>query len=113
MKDTRGRFVSYPIRLSLLYSTPYLLLGTIASLWGIVLTVIGLREVHNTSTGKSVAAVLIPAGVAILLAIGAIAMGAFAAANWSIPFLSRSSQSQTLSNEVWQPWKTTLPRSTP
>ena len=92
------RVVSYSSVTSLFNAIPFL--GTIASLWGIVLTVIGLREVHNTSTGKSVAAVLMPVGVAILLAIGAIAMGAFAAANWSIPFLSKSSQSQALSTDV-------------
>ena len=92
------RVVSYSSVTSLFNAIP--VVGTIASLWGIVLTVIGLREVHNTSTGKSVAAVLMPVGVAILLAIGAIAMGAFATANWSIPFLSKSSQSQALSTEV-------------
>lgn len=92
------RVVSYSSVTSLFNAIP--VAGTIASLWGIVLTVIGLREVHNTSTGKSVAAVLIPVGFVALLAIGAIAMGAFAAANWSIPFLSQSSQSQTLSNDI-------------
>jgi len=92
------RVVSYSSVTSLFNAIP--VVGTIASLWGIVLTVIGFREVHNTSTGKSVAAVLIPVGVAILLAIGAIVMGVFAAANWGIPFPSQSSLSKTSSNDV-------------
>ena len=92
------RVVSYSSVTSLFNAIP--VVGAIASLWGIALTVIGLREVHNTSAGRSVAAVLIPAGVAILLAIGAITMGALAATNWAIPFLSRTSQSQTLSNDI-------------
>jgi hypothetical protein len=92
------RVASYSSVTSLFNAIP--VLGAIASLWGIVLTVIGLREVHKTSTGKSVAAVLIPVGLAILLAVGAIAMGAFAVTNWAMRPLSQSARSQTPQTDV-------------
>jgi hypothetical protein len=41
--------------------------GNLVSLWTLVLTVIGLRETHNVTTGKSVAAVLIPTGVLVFI----------------------------------------------
>ena len=44
-------------------------LGQIASLWGLYLGVIGLRETHETSTGKAAAAVLIPFSVLALLGV--------------------------------------------
>jgi hypothetical protein len=42
-------------------------IGWIASLYGIYLAIVGVREVHNTSTGKAAIVVLIPALVVILL----------------------------------------------
>jgi hypothetical protein len=42
-------------------------IGWIASLYGIYLAIMGIREVHNTSTGKAVIVVLIPAVVVFLL----------------------------------------------
>jgi hypothetical protein len=45
--------------------------GSIASLWSLVLTVIGLRETHKTSTGKSIIAVVIPLILVVLIAVGA------------------------------------------
>ncbi len=52
------------------------IVGSLASLWGLVLTVIGLRETHKTTTGSAVLAVAIPAGVAALLSIIALISGA-------------------------------------
>jgi hypothetical protein len=45
------------------------IIGLIASLYGIYLAIIGIREVHNTTTGKAAIVVLIPAVVVILLAL--------------------------------------------
>jgi hypothetical protein len=42
-------------------------IGWIASLYGIYLAIMGIREVHNTSTGKAAIVVLIPAVVVLLL----------------------------------------------
>ena len=41
----------------------------IGGIWSLVMTVIGLREAHETSTGKAVAAVLIPMFFMLLLAV--------------------------------------------
>ncbi len=67
------RVVSYSSVPSLFNAVP--IVGSIASLWSIVLTVIGLREIHKTSTEKSVAAVLLPAVVAIVLVLVVAALG--------------------------------------
>ncbi len=42
-------------------------IGWIASLYGIYLAIVGVREVHNTSTGKAAIVVLIPAVIILLL----------------------------------------------
>jgi len=53
----------------------------IAGIWGIVCTVIGLKVVHRTSTGKAIAAVLLPGVVCCCVPIALlIGIGAFAAA---------------------------------
>lgn len=93
------RVVSYSSVTSLFNAIP--VVGTVASLWGIVLTVIGLREIHNTSTGKSVAALLIPLGVVIILGLG-VGLKALRSEgiSRSTSLLSRSTQSQTLTNDV-------------
>jgi hypothetical protein len=55
------------------YSTVTLLvswipfIGWIAGLYGVYLEIVGIREMHNTTTGKAALIVLIPAAVAILL----------------------------------------------
>jgi hypothetical protein len=57
-------------------------IGWIASLYGIYLAIVGMREVHSTTTGKAAIVVLIPAAVVILLvllfaaAIAALFLGA-------------------------------------
>ena len=45
------------------------IVGTIASLWALYLGTIGLRETHETSTGKAAAAVLTPPLVFVLLGV--------------------------------------------
>ena len=42
-------------------------IGWIASLYGIYLAIVGIREVHTTTTGKAALVVLIPVAVIILL----------------------------------------------
>ncbi len=49
-------------------------IGWIASLYGIYLAIVGVREVHNTSTGKAAIVVLIPAVVIILLILVIVAL---------------------------------------
>ena len=44
-------------------------IGWIASLYGIYLAIMGMREVHNTTTGRAALVVLIPAVVVFLLAL--------------------------------------------
>jgi hypothetical protein len=41
----------------------------VGGIWVVVLWVIGLREAHETTTGKALAAVLVPLGLLLLLAI--------------------------------------------
>jgi hypothetical protein len=43
------------------------IIGWIASLYGIYLAIVGIREVHNTTTGRAALVVLIPAVVVFLL----------------------------------------------
>jgi hypothetical protein len=50
------------------------IIGLIASLYGIYLAIMGIREVHNTSTGKAAIVVLIPAVVVFLLVVLIIAV---------------------------------------
>jgi hypothetical protein len=62
------RVVSYSSVTSLFSVIPFV--GSLAaSVWGIVLTVIGLRETHKTTTGKAAVAVTIPVALAVLLGI--------------------------------------------
>lgn len=49
-------------------------IGWIASLYGIYLAIVGVREVHNTSMGKAAIVVLIPAVVVFLLVLVIVAL---------------------------------------
>ncbi len=61
------RVAAYTSVVNLVSWIPFI--GWIASLYGIYLAIMGIREVHNTSTGKAAIVVLIPAVVVILLAL--------------------------------------------
>jgi hypothetical protein len=61
------RVVSYSSVTSVFNAIP--VVGTLVSLWGLVLTVIGLRETHKTTTGKAAVAVAIPVVIAAILAV--------------------------------------------
>jgi hypothetical protein len=67
------RVASYSSVAGLFNVIPFV--GSVASLWGLVLTVIGLRETHKTTTGKAVGALAIPVGVFLVIALIAAAMG--------------------------------------
>ena len=49
--------------------------GLIALIWQIVALIIGLSKTHETSTGKAVAAVLIPSAVCCVCCAGILALG--------------------------------------
>ncbi|HEX5418235.1 MAG TPA: YIP1 family protein [Chloroflexota bacterium] len=44
-------------------------IGGLASLYGLYLAIVGIREVHQTTTGKAAAVVLIPIAVIVVLAL--------------------------------------------
>ncbi len=68
------RVGAYAAVTSLVSWIPFI--GWIASLYGIYLAIVGVREVHATTTQKAALVVLIPAAVVILLALILIAVGA-------------------------------------
>ncbi len=78
-------------------STPGLLLGWIpiigfiAAIWSIVLNILGIRQLHELTTGKAALAVLIPVIIAIILAliIAGLAMIAFSSRGMGVPYGSR------------------------
>jgi hypothetical protein len=59
------RVISYSSVTLLVSWIPFI--GWIASLYGIYLAIVGVREVHDTTTGRAALAVLIPAIVVFLL----------------------------------------------
>jgi hypothetical protein len=70
------RVVAYSAVTSLVSWIPFI--GGILSLYGIYLGIVGIREMHNTTTGKAALVVLIPAAVLFLIALALIALvGAF------------------------------------
>jgi hypothetical protein len=69
------RVVAYSAVTSLVSWIPYI--GGLLSLYGIYLGIVGIREVHNTTTGKAALVVLIPAAVVLLLVFFLIGAAAF------------------------------------
>src|ERR671911_2748722 len=70
------RVVAYSAVTSLVSWIPFI--GGILSLYGIYLGIVGIREMHNTTTSKAAIAVLIPVAIIILLALALITLvGAF------------------------------------
>jgi hypothetical protein len=69
------RVGAYAATTSLVSWIPFI--GWIASLYGIYLAIVGIREVHATSTGKAALVVLIPAAVVLLLVFLVIGAAAF------------------------------------
>ena len=61
------RVFAYSSVTSLVSWIPFI--GWIASLYGIYLGIVGIREVHTTTTGKAALVVLIPVAVIIVLAL--------------------------------------------
>ena len=61
------RVSAYSSVTSLVSWIPFI--GWIARLYGIYLAIMGMREVHNTTTGRAALVVLIPAVVVFLLAL--------------------------------------------
>ncbi|WP_047865564.1 YIP1 family protein [Rubrobacter aplysinae] len=60
------RVVSYVSATSLVSWVP-ILGGLVALVWGVILAILGIREVHSTTTGRAVLVVLVPAAVVLLL----------------------------------------------
>jgi len=60
------------------------IIGVIASLYGVYIAIMGIREVHSTTTGRAALVVLIPVVLVIILAVlilGAALLAIFAAAS--------------------------------
>jgi len=74
------RVVSYSAVTSLVSWIPFI--GAILSLYGVYLGIVGIREMHNTTTGKAALVVLIPVAVILVIVlllvavIGAVIFGA-------------------------------------
>ena len=66
------RVASYTQVTSLVNWVP--IIGPLLALYGIYLSIVGIREMHGTTTGKAALVVLIPFAVVlvVLLAVGAI-----------------------------------------
>ncbi len=69
------RVGAYAATTSLVSWIPFI--GWIASLYGIYLAIVGIREVHATTTGRAALVVLIPAAVVLLLVFLVIGAAAF------------------------------------
>jgi hypothetical protein len=66
------RVLAYSAVTSLVSWVPFI--GGILSLYGIYLGIVGIREVHNTTTGKAAVVVLITAVILLFLAQALIAL---------------------------------------
>lgn len=60
------RVVSYVSATSLISWVP-IVGGIVALVWGLVLTIFGIRETHSTTTGRAALVVLVPAAIGFLL----------------------------------------------
>jgi hypothetical protein len=70
------RVGAYAAVTSLVSWIPFI--GGILALYGIYLGIVGIREMHNTTTGKAALVVLIPVAIIFLLVLALIALvGAF------------------------------------
>ena len=70
--ETTFRVASYTQVTSLVNWIP--VVGPLLALYGIYLSIVGIREMHGTTTGKAALVVLIPFIVALLLALLALAV---------------------------------------
>lgn len=68
------RVASYTQVTSLVNWIP--IVGPLLALYGIYLAIVGIREVHGTTTGRAALVVLIPFAVAVLVLVVLIAVGA-------------------------------------
>jgi hypothetical protein len=66
------RVVTYSAVTSLLSWVPFI--GGILSLYGVYLSIVGIREINNNTTGKAAFVVLIPTAIIILLVLELIAL---------------------------------------
>jgi hypothetical protein len=69
------RVAAYSAVTSLVSWIPFI--GWILSLYGIYLGIVGIREMHNTTTGRAALVVLIPAAIVLLLVFLVIGAAAF------------------------------------
>lgn len=60
------RVVSYVSVTSLVSWVP-IIGGLVALVWGVVLSILGIREVHGTTTGRAALVVLVPVAIVVLL----------------------------------------------
>jgi hypothetical protein len=70
------RVVSYAAVTQLISWIP-ILGGIVALVWGVVLSIFGIREMHSTTTGKAALVVLIPVAVVLLFVFVVIGAAAF------------------------------------
>jgi len=66
--ETTFRTVAYAMGSTYPISIVPICGGVIAMVWGLIVTIIGLAQMHETTTGKAAGAVLIPALVCCLIA---------------------------------------------
>lgn len=60
------RVVSYVSATSLISWIP-IIGGVVAAVWGVVLSIFGIREMHSTTTGRAALVVLVPVAVVVIL----------------------------------------------
>jgi hypothetical protein len=70
------RVASYTQVTSLVNWIP--IVGPLLALYGLYLSIVGIREMHNTTTGKAALVILIPFAVALLVALVVLAAAGIA-----------------------------------